>query len=438
MRDYMNILKAVEDSGVKAWLVGDTVRMIEMGVQPDVITMALDTNDLYIAAQAIGTGTVDARGPFPALRGEIRGVPFRGFTLQGGSIEDDLARRDFSIEAIAMRSDGGIVDPFGGVLDIRNKVLRLTGDDIDLIYKDPLRIIRMLRFAAELEMDVFWKTDTDIRKFLENRAESMSEVPPERWGREIINGMKRRPWRFITFCDGYHLLPFFLKDLDDLKNIPDGTGSLNENGELNTLFDHVLNTLKVIEQRLDTHKIMQRDAFILAGLFSRIDTKTLNAADHGHDRKTADRFITDYLTKWNIPSETIDEVISIISGYADFYKPITEEDLCNYVLEYGRSAVEVALEFAVCIAIAEKMPEKYREILRDNRWNLAQVLRRFDAVALQTEGSSRFLTGREIMHLLDMKPGKRVGELLDALDAAVGTGKVSSRAAAEKWLVENA
>ena len=73
----------------------------------------------------------------------INGTPFRGFSLQGGSIENDLARRDFSIEAIAIRSDGGIVDPFGGIFDIRNKVLRLTGDDIELIYKDPLRIVRL-------------------------------------------------------------------------------------------------------------------------------------------------------------------------------------------------------------------------------------------------------------------------------------------------------
>ncbi len=438
MRDYMNILKAVEDSGVKAWLVGDTVRMIEMGVQPNVITMALDTQDLDKAAQAIGTGTVDARGPFPALRGELKGMPFRGFTLQGHSIEDDLARRDFSIEAIAMRSDGGIVDPFGGLLDIRNKVLRLTGDDIDLIYKDPLRIMRMLRFAAELEMDVFWKTDADIRKFLDTHADKMRDVPPERWGREIINGMKRRPWRFIQYCDSYNLLPLFIKDLDDLKNIPDGTGNLNDHGKPYTLFDHVMATLKVIEQRLDTHKVMQTDAFMLAGLFSRIGTKKLEDIDDANVRKLADRTITDYLTRWNIPSETIDAVTSIIGKYTTVYRSLTEKDICGYVLEYGRDAVEVALEFAVCNAISEKMPYKYREIVRDNRWNLEQVLRRFDTVALQTDGSTRFLTGREIMTLLGMKPGKRVGELLDELDMAVGTGKVSSRSGAEKWLLEHA
>ena len=438
MRDYMNILKAVEDSGVKAWLVGDTVRMIEMGMQPNVITMALDTDDLFRAAAALGAGTVDARGPFPALRGEINGTPFRGFSLQGGSIENDLARRDFSIEAIAIRSDGGIVDPFGGIFDIRNKVLRLTGDDIELIYKDPLRIVRMLRLAAELEMDIFWKTDADIRKFLETHADVMNDMPLERWGREIINGMKRRPWRFIRFCDSYNLLPFFLKDLDNLKNVNDNSNKVNEYGKPYTIFDHVLGTLHVIEDRLDTHKIMQRDAFILAGLFSRINTRTLDEVNDPEKRKVTDRLITEYLTNWNIPSDVINEVISIIGSYSLFYKPISEEQLCKYIIEYDAVAVEVAREFAACIAIAEKRPEETLEILRDNRWNLSQVLRRFDKVTEQMSGAERYLTGREIMNILHIAPSKRVGELLDALDFAVGTGKVCSRKAAEQWLLSNA
>ena len=438
MRDYMNILKAVEDSGVKAWLVGDTVRMIEMGMQPNVITMALDTDDLFRAAAALGAGTVDARGPFPALRGEINGTPFRGFSLQGGSIENDLARRDFSIEAIAIRSDGGIVDPFGGIFDIRNKVLRLTGDDIELIYKDPLRIVRMLRLAAELEMDIFWKTDADIRKFLETHADVMNDMPLERWGREIINGMKRRPWRFIRFCDSYNLLPFFLKDLDNLKNVNDNSNKVNEYGKPYTIFDHVLGTLHVIEDRLDTHKIMQRDAFILAGLFSRINTRTLDEVNDPEKRKVTDRLITEYLTNWNIPSDVINEVISIIGSYSLFYKPISEEQLCKYIIKYDAVAVEVAREFAACIAIAENEPEETLEILRDNRWNLSQVLRRFDKVTEQMSGAERYLTGREIMNILHIAPSKRVGELLDALDFAVGTGKVCSRKAAEQWLLNNA
>ncbi|MBQ2615365.1 MAG: CCA tRNA nucleotidyltransferase [Synergistaceae bacterium] len=423
MHNYLDVLKKIEETGAKAWLVGDTVRMMQMGIQPETITLAIDSDDMYAVSQAIGTGTVDARGPFPALRGELLGTSFRAFGLRGATIEDDLACRDLSIEAIAIRSDGGIVDPFNGRLDIRNKVIRLTGDNVELIEADPLRILRMLRFAAEFEMDIFWKTETDVRKFLELHADRMKDIPTERWGREILKGIRRRPCRFIELCDDYDLLPFFLKELEDSNRTPDGKGR--------TFYDHVLDILRVIEEGLDVNKIIQNDAFVLAGLFGHIGTKRLDLSDRD---KYTDRIITEYLTRWNIPSETIENVIAIINNYQRFYSPVTEDVFCREVLNYSRDAVVVALQFARCAAISEGFFEEYREVLDNNRWNLKQVLRRFNTVELQTQGSSRYMTGREVMSLLQMKPGKRIGELLDGLDFAVGTGKVGSRSAAEAWL----
>ena len=425
MSNYLDVLEKVEETGARAWLVGDTVRMIEMGVQPDTITLAIDTQDMYQIALSLGTGIVDARGPYPALRGDLLGVPFRAFGLRGATIEDDLAKRDLSIEAIAVRSDGGVVDPFGGRFDIRNRVIRITGDDVELIEADPLRILRMLRFAAELEMDIFWKSDADVRKFLDVHADRMKDIPAERWGREIMKGIHRRPARFIELCDAYGLIPFFMKELDDLRNIPDG---LNKGM---SLFDHVVCTLGMIESRMDTNRLMQSDAFVLAGLFSRIGTSKLDGSDR---TKQTDRLVNEYLTRWNVPSETIDDVLAIINQFKMFYEPMSEEKFCEDVLEVSTEAVEIALEFAKCVAEAEGFIEKYRDVLDNNTWNLEQVLRRFRTVSLQTEGASRYMTGREVMNLLHIKPGRRVGELLEGLDMAVGTGKVSSRAKAEEWL----
>ena len=423
MRNYLDVLKKIEETGARAWLVGDTVRMMQMGIQPETITLAVDSDDMYAVSQAIGTGMVDARGPFPALRGELLGMPFRAFSLRGDTIEDDLACRDLSIEAIAIRSDGGFVDPFGGRLDIRNRVIRLTGDNVDLIEADPLRILRMLRFAAEFEMDIFWKTESDVRKFLELHADRMKNIPQERWGREIMKGIRQRPCRFIEYCDDYDLLPFFVPDLDALKNAPDGKGR--------TIYDHVLHILQIIEQRLATNKIIQNDTFVLAGLLGHIGSVKPDLSDRG---KQADRIITEYMTRWNIQSETINNVTAIMNNYRRFYEPISEEVLCHHTLNYSREALLVAMQFAKCAAIAEGHIEEHRDVLDNNNWNLKQVLRRFRTVELQTQGASRYMTGREVMSLLHMKPGKRVGELLEGLDMAIATGKVSSRAAAEEWL----
>ena len=425
MSNYLDVLEKIEETGTKAWLVGDTVRMLFTGVQPDVITLAVDSNDMYGIALALENGAVDARGTYPALRGEILGVPFRAFALRGETIEDDLACRDLSIEAIAIRSDGGVIDPFGGRFDIRNRVIRLTGDNVDLIDADPLRILRMLRFSAELDMDMFWKTTGDVREFLDLHSDRMQNIPDERWGREILKGIQRRPYKFMKLCDDFHLIPFFLKGLDDLRYISDGNkGSLS-------LFDHVFETLRIIQQKLDTNKLMQRDSFVLAGLLARVGLKTTDGKDR---TKYTDRIITDIMTRWNIPSETINDVIAIINGHKEFYEPVSEQVFCKEVLQYSSDAMEISLEFAKCIAEAEGFIDKVQDVINDNAWNLAQVLRRFKNVSLQTEGATRYLTGREVMSLLNMKPGRRVGELLEALDVAVGTGKVTSRAGAEAWL----
>lgn len=205
--------------------------------------------------------------------------------------------------------------------------------------------------------------------------------------------------------------------------MPDGKGG--------TIYDHVLEVLRVIEERLDVNKIIQNDAVVLAGLFEHIGTKTLDLSDRD---KYADRIITEYMARWNISSETIDNVVAIINNYRIFYTETEEEKLCRDVLDYSRDAVIIALQFARCVAIAEGRLEEYREVLDNNRWNLKQVVRRFTHVENQTEGASRYLTGREVMTLLNMKPGRRIGELLDGLDMAVGTGKVNSRASAESWL----
>lgn len=425
MSRYLDILHKMEETGIKAWLVGDTVRMIEMGVEPEVITLAIDTKDIYQTAHVLGNVTIDARGPYPALRGEILDTTFRAFGLRGDTIEDDLACRDISIEAIAMRSDGGVVDPFGGRFDIRNRVIRLTGDNVDLIDADPLRILRILRFAAEFEMDIFWKTETDVRKFLEVQADRMNNIPAERWGREIMKGLPKRPFRFLELCDDYDLIPYFLPELEELKHVPDGEGKDR------SIYDHILEVLRVIESRTDTSKIMQNDAFVLAGLFGIIGTKTLDGSDR---TKQADHLVNEYLTKWNVPSMVIDEVLAIINGYKNFYKPMNEEEYCREVLDYTSEAVEIATEFARCVAEAAGYLDKVSDTLENNRWNLDQVLRRFENVKTQTDGLTRYITGREVMSLLNMKPGRRIGELLEGLDMAVGTGKVSSREMAEDWL----
>ncbi|MDR1649848.1 MAG: hypothetical protein LBR71_06265, partial [Synergistaceae bacterium] len=170
MKTYLRVLEAIESSGVKAWLVGDPVRDVVMGVQPLTLSVVVERCNLEALKTSLGEGSLLGVAPFFVLHSSILGSKVEISCMQGNSIEEDLARRDFSMNAIAIRSDDSFVDPFNGRHDIRNSLIRITGDDIDLVKSDPIRIIRMFRFAAELEMHIFWKSETDVRTFIDRNT----------------------------------------------------------------------------------------------------------------------------------------------------------------------------------------------------------------------------------------------------------------------------
>lgn len=422
MKTWLRVLEAVVAAGGKAWLVGDSVREVVMGIQPINLSVIIEPCDLDAFATSLGGGTVDGRGAFPVLRTSILGMKVDISTLRETCIEEELSLRDFSINAVAIRSDGVFVDPWGGRHDIRNKLVRLTGDDIELIRNDPIRIVRMLRFSAELDMDIFWKSETDVRAFIDSNPDRVRDAPAERWGREILNGIRRRPYDFIYLCDRYRLLPFFLNDLELLKNIH------IENGQ--TLFDHTMDMVRLVQDYLAERKRRYNDvAFSLAALFHHAGSETGESADAAKASDIAAR----YLRAWNMSSDIVDTVTAVVRHYRLAYTPATEEQLCRAALKYGFDAVEMIMDFAVCNSQADRM--KNMEVLASNKWKLGEVLRRFDETRRRTDGSDRYLTGDEVMSVLQIRPGRVVGEILNELDMAVGTGIVNSRKEATDWVL---
>jgi tRNA nucleotidyltransferase/poly(A) polymerase len=343
--------------------------------------------------------------------------------MRGDSIEEELAKRDFSMNAMAIRSDGVFVDPFKGRHDVRNALVRITGDDIDLIKNDPIRIVRMLRFAADLDMNIFWKSETDVRVFIENNADKIKNTPSERWGREILNGMSQCPYYFIYLCDRYRLLPFFLHELERLKEIRIAGDK--------TLFDHILETLRIAQDFLASRKQRENDtAFSMAMLFHHAGAVSNQPLDQA---KTAE--ITEsHLKSWNINSATIETVKAILKHYRFFYQPRTDEQLAFGVIKYGLETVNMTVDFAICNAQADYLGNV--EILVSNKWKVGEVARRFEEAKRRADGNMRYVTGDEVMKILDIKPGKVVGDILNELGVAVGSGVVSSKQEATDWVIK--
>jgi tRNA nucleotidyltransferase (CCA-adding enzyme) len=328
------------------------------------------------------------------------------------------------MNAMAIRSDGAFVDPFNGRHDVRNSLVRITGDDVDLIKDDPIRIVRMLRFAAEQDMNIFWKSGSDVRAFIAKNPDKIKNTPSERWGREIVNGMSLCPYDFIYLCDRYHILPFFLNELERLKEIGISSGK--------TLFDHIMHTLQIVQDFLSSRKQRANDmAFSMAMLFHHAGAVSNQPLD---EAKTAE--ITEsHLKAWNISSETAETVGFILRNYRSFYRPQMEGQLAVEVLKHGLEAVDMTIDFAICNARADDLGNL--ELLVTNKWLLSEVARRFEEAKRRADGNMRYITGEEVMKILDIKPGKVVGEILNQLGIAVGRGVVSSKKEATEWVTKH-
>lgn len=96
-------------------------------------------------------------------------------------LEDDLARRDFTVNAMARTPEGGLVDPFGGRDDLAARTIRTVGDPRERFSEDPLRLLRAARFAAQLDFRIEDETLTAMRDV----ADSILPVSRQRWTAEI-------------------------------------------------------------------------------------------------------------------------------------------------------------------------------------------------------------------------------------------------------------
>ena len=174
----IQILEKLECAGYEAWCVGGAVRDILLGREPgdwDVTTNALPETVLKLfAPHAVPTGLQHGT----VTVGGGRGVEITTYRRDGeyldnrrpesveftSSLCEDLARRDYTINAIAMDRHGNLCDPWGGQTDLAAKVIRAVGDAAARFGEDALRIMRGLRFAARLGFSIEEQTSEAIHR----------------------------------------------------------------------------------------------------------------------------------------------------------------------------------------------------------------------------------------------------------------------------------
>ena len=174
----IEILRTLEENGFAAYAVGGCIRDSVMGKEPKDWDIA--SNAQPPAVKKLFDKTADIGGKHGTVTVILRENPYEVTTFRidgkygdnrhpdsvafADRLEDDLCRRDFTINAMAWNPEKGIIDLFGGLSDIAHHRIRTVGDPNERFAEDALRMLRAVRFAARLNFDIDAGTFIGIRK----------------------------------------------------------------------------------------------------------------------------------------------------------------------------------------------------------------------------------------------------------------------------------
>ncbi len=191
-----NIIKTLEKNGFEGYIVGGCVRDILLGHTPndfDITTSALPEEIKQIFQKTVDTGI--KHGTVTVITENGTPIEITTYRTENGyddmrhpkevkfvrNIKDDLARRDFTVNAMAYNKKTGLVDLFGGQHDVEKKILKTVGDADKRFSEDALRIMRLFRFSSTLNFKIERKT----YKSALNLCENLKNISPERIWSEL-------------------------------------------------------------------------------------------------------------------------------------------------------------------------------------------------------------------------------------------------------------
>lgn len=354
------------------------------------------------------------------------------------TLEEDLARRDFTVNSMAVPAgvlvDGkkltgaklkkNLIDPFNGKKDLASKILRTPLDPDQTFSDDPLRMMRAVRFASQLDFSIDSKTLQSMHK---NR-ERLKIVSAERIQEELFKLMAcPKPSIGLTLMWQTHLLDFVLPEVAKLEGVEDVYGHQHK--------DNLAHTFKVVD---NVAEFSDKTLLRLAGLFHDIgkpNTKKfipkVGWTFHQHEhvgkkmvyqisrRLRFSKNDTDYLAKlvrWHMqPISLMDEGIS---DSAVRRLVVSLGDELNDLLILGRSDITTGNP-----AKKEKRLKNYDNLEK----KIVEVLERDKLRAFQSP-----LRGDEIMELAKLKPGPTVGKIKEAIEEAILDGIIPNEYEAAK------
>jgi len=430
--EVKQVADTLEGAGFEAYLVGGCVRDLIIGRAPKDWDLTTDAHPDAIQAlfpesfcnNDYGTVGVKTESENPILQ-VIEVTPYRSESEYsdarrpdsvtfGVSLAEDLARRDFTINAIAYRIATEVtVDKYNGIEDIKARRLRAVGDPNERFAEDALRMMRAVRLAAELDFVI--EADT-MAGIIKNR-DRLGKIAIERISAEFIRIIdSKTPMMGIIFLQKLGLLPFILPEL--LEAIGCEQGGIHAYD----VYEHLLRTLQgAADKGFSTE---MRLAALLHDIGKpatrRTGGKNKLYTFFGHEVVGA-RMTKVILERLKMPREMIETVVNLVRWHMFFSDPdlITLAAVRRTIVRIGEDNIDDLLNLRVCDRIGTGRPKEQPFRFRKYKAMVDEALRDPISVKLLK------IDGVRIMDITGEKPGKKLGYILHTLleEVLVDTGK---------------
>ncbi|MBE5946199.1 MAG: CCA tRNA nucleotidyltransferase [Lachnospiraceae bacterium] len=378
-------------------------RTVDTGIQHGTVTVLVD-KDIVAKGRPEHAGIYAFEVTTYRIDGKYEDHRRPTEVLFTASLEEDLKRRDFTINAMAYNDTDGVIDIFGGIDDLNNHVVRCVGNPSDRFDEDALRILRAVRFAAQLGFEIAETT----RVAMKEQAKYLRDISAERIQVELTKLITSDNPKRLVEAYNLGITEIILPEFDEMMR--------TEQNNPHHLYSVGMHTIKVMENVPNT------PAYRYAALFHDVGKPACkhtgeDGIDHfyGH-HKVSEKMAKDILRRLKMDNATINQVSRTVlyHDYGISWKAdeISIKAFRRFVAKLG---IENAADFFVIREADIAGQSDYR--LEDKNKALNKMKELYNVIKEEAHClkiSDLAIDGKVLMDL-GMKPGKDMGDMLSYL-----------------------